>query len=132
MADPQTISPAIDDAYWFAYSKEIIEKSVGTLNDQAAKLQNLIGWLWGIYTASAAVGLTLAKASYPVLPTVLIASPSLILVFAYWSAVDAQRGVDVEFDPRSPTEIKQAYLYTVGQKKKRFTKARCWSIAAGI
>jgi len=132
MADPQTISPAIDDAYWFAYSKEIIEKSLGSRNDQAAKLQNLIAWLWGIYTASAAVGLSLGKANYSILTTVLIAFPSLILILAYWSAVDAQSPVDVEFDPRSPTEIKQAYIHAVDQKKKQLTRARRWSIAAGL
>jgi hypothetical protein len=132
MADPQTISPAIDDSYWFSYSKEIVGNYLGSRNDQAAKLQNLIVWLWGIYTASAAVGLSLGKANYSILTTALIAFPSLILIFAYWSAVDAQSPIDVEFDPRSPTEIKQAYIHAVDQKKKQLTKARCWSIAAGI
>ena len=131
MADPQIVSPVIDDGFWFAYSKEIIEKSLGSRNDQAAKLQSLIAWLWGIYTAGAALGLGLGKANSPLL-TALIALPSLILIFAYWSAVDAQSPVDVEFDPRSPTEIKQAYILAVDHKKKQFAKARRWSMAAGI
>jgi hypothetical protein len=132
MADPQTISPAIDDAYWFAYSKATIDKALAGRNDQAAKLQNLIAWLWTIYTASAAVGLSLGKANYSLLTTVLIALPSFILIFAYWSAVEAQSPVDVQFDPRSPTEIKESYIHAVDQKKKQLGSARLWSFVAGI
>jgi len=132
MPDPQTISPAIDDAYWFAYSKTIVEKSIASRNDQSAKLQNMIGWLWTIYTASAVVGLNLGKANYSFGVTLAIAFPSVILIFAYWSAVNAQSPVDLEFDPRSPTEIREAYIYAVGQKRRQFFWARFWSIVAGF
>jgi hypothetical protein len=132
MADPGTISPAIDDAYWFAYSKEIVERALASRNEQAAKFQNLIAWLWAIYTAGAAVGLNLGKANYSIWITVLIALPSLILIVAYWFAVQAQAPVDTEFDPRSPTEIKDAYVQAVIQKKKQLRWAQGWSIAGGV
>src|SRR5437762_13700390 len=106
MLDPITVQPVVDDAYWFAYSKELVEKAITSRNEQAARFQSLVGWLWGIYTASAALGLTLGKANLPTCVKVVIALPSLFLIFAYWMAVEAQTPADVEFDPRSPTQIR--------------------------
>src|SRR5690242_3503646 len=132
MPDPGTVSPALDDAYWFTYSKDIVEKAVTSRNEQAARFQTFIVWLWGIYTASAAVGLTLGSKNFPWYSTVLIALPSVILILAYWSTVYAQTPPYVGFDPRSPTEIMAAYDEGVRQKEKLLRKTKRWSLAAAL
>jgi len=132
MPDPGTVSPALDDAYWFTYSKDIVEKAVTSRNEQAGRFQTFIVWLWGIYTASAAVGLTLGSKNFPWYSTVLIALPSVILILAYWSTVYAQTPPYVGFDPRSPTEIMAAYDLGVREKEKLLLKTKRWSLAAAL
>ncbi len=132
MPDPGTVRPVLDDAYWFAYSKDIVEKAVASRNEQAARFQTFIVWLWGIYTASAAVSLTLGKENLPLYAKVFIALPSLILILAYWSAVQAQTPPYVRFDPRSPTEIMAAYDEQVRQKENLLWWARAWSFVAAF
>jgi hypothetical protein len=132
MPDSETVRPALDDAYWFAYSKELVDKAITSRNEQAARLQNLVVWLWGIYTASAAVGLTLGKAHFGPLTTAFIALPSLLLIVAYVFAVGAQTPIDVEFDVQSATKIKNAYTESVNRKKKFLGRAHLLSFVAGI
>ncbi len=132
MADPEPVHPALDDAYWFAYSKELVEKAITSRNEQAARLQNLVVWFWGIYTAGAAVGLTLGKANFGLIQTAVIALPSFLLILAYWFAVRAQTPIDVEFESQSPTKIIEAYKLSVNEKKKLLRTANILSLVAGL
>jgi hypothetical protein len=131
MADPELVHP-IDDAYWFAYSRELVAKAITSRNEQAARLQNMVVWLWGIYTASAAVGLTLGKANFGLIKTVVIALPSLLLIVAYGFAVRAQTPIDVQFESQSATKIIDAYRESVNRKKALLGMAHLLSFIAGI
>ncbi len=131
MADPEPVHP-IDDAYWFAYSKELVERAITSRNEQAARLQNMVVWFWGIYTASAAVGLTLGKANFGVIKTVVIALPSLLLIVAYGFAVRAQTPIDVQFESQSATKITDAYRESVKRKKALLGLAHLLSFIAGL
>lgn len=129
---PEPIKPAIDDQYWFDYSKKRIDSASSSRNDAAAKLQTLIVWLWGIYTAGAAVGMSLAKASYHFLTIVIIALPSLLLIAAYWIAMWVQMPISAAFDPRIPEDIKSAYLEDVNSKSWRLHIAIFLSFLAAL
>lgn len=113
------VRPLIDDRYWFEFSKEMVQSAPSCRNEAATKLQTLIVWLWGIYTASATVGIALSKTSYPTAIILLIASPSAILILAYWAAAWVQMPIQAEFDPRMPKDIKEAYLKGVKAKNRR-------------
>lgn len=117
--------PLIGDDFWFEYSKKLVEagsKAPGEISD---KFQKMVVWLWGIYTAGAAVGFSLADKQLSLLSTLLIASASASLILVYWCAVWIQVPVDVSFDPRSPTQIKDAYAMGTKTKRRR-TKITMW------
>jgi hypothetical protein len=126
------VKPTVNDQFWFDISKSMVEDASSSQNEAAAKLQQLIVWLWGIYTASATVGIALSKTSYPLKVIILIASPSAVLIFAYWFAVWVQMPVKVRFDSRIPADIKEAYNKGVRTKGWKLICAVVLSLAAAV
>jgi hypothetical protein len=111
--------PKLDDQFWFDYSKDVVEKSGTRRTEAAAKLATLLVWLWGIYTAAAAVGTALVKENYPTWALLFVIAPVLILPLAYWAATYAQMPSVLGFDPRSPDEISEAFSQNVTEKNAR-------------
>ena len=126
------IKPLIDDQFWFELSKEVIKSNTSRTNEAAAKLQQMIVWLWGIYTASAAVGIALSKTSYTLLVIILIASPSSILIFAYWFALWVQMPTKYQFDTQIPAEIKDAHQKGVKTRRRKLICAIVLSLFAAV
>lgn len=126
------VKPSVDDQHWFDESKRMIESGASSRNEAGAKLQTMVGWLWGIYTASAAIGISLSNASYPGWVIALIAAPSPMLIASYWLAVWTQMPVSVEFDPRVPKHIKLAYIKGIERKGRRLQCALGMSLLAAI
>lgn len=124
--------PSVDDQHWFDESKRMIESAASSRNEAGAKLQTMVGWLWGIYTASAAIGISLSNASYPGWVIALIAAPSPMLIASYWLAVWTQMPVSVQFDPRVPKQIKLAYIKGIETKGKRLQCALGMSLLAAF
>jgi hypothetical protein len=126
------IKPKIDDAYWFTFSEKLVNNAQDSRDQAAGKLQALVVWLWGIYTASAAVGFALSGKGLSWGSTLLIAAASFFLVAVYWGAVWVQVPVLVKFDPRSPTEIMQAYKTSLARKDRRLKVTLGLSMIAAI
>jgi len=126
------IKPKIDDQYWFNYSETLVSNAQTKREKAAETLQKLVVWLWGIYTASAAVGFALAEKALPLWQTLLIASASASLIAVYWGTVWIQMPILVEFDPRSPTEISGAHKIGLDKKDKRLRLTVFLSILAAI
>ena len=126
--EKKTAKPAIDKQFWFDLSKEMVEGAASKRNEAAGKLQKFIVWLWGIYTASAAVGIALSKTSYSLPVIILIASPSAILIFAYWLALWVQMPVPIQFDRRISAEIRDAHKKGVKTKSRKLN----WAIALSL
>lgn len=126
------VKPTIDAQFWFDLSKEMVESSASKRNEAATKLQKFIAWLWGIYTASAAVGIALSKTSYSLPVIILIASPSAVLIFAYWLALWVQMPVPTRFDRRIPAEIRDAHKKGVKTKSWKLRWAIVLSLIAAV
>jgi hypothetical protein len=88
--DDDAAKPAINDQFWFDYSKKLVTEAIQSRTDAGAKIQTLTIWLWGIYTASASVGVALSKMPYSPAVIILIALPVPMLIAAYWMSVWAQ------------------------------------------
>jgi hypothetical protein len=129
LADP---APKIDDAYWFSMSEDLVNKSMSRHEEAAGKLQNLVLWLWGIYTTYAALGATLAGKSIALWAILLIALASAALIFVYWGTVWVQAPVQVSFDPRSPDDISYAFGRILETKQKRFAVTMAGSVVAAF
>ncbi len=132
MSDEIITKPKIDDAYWFDYSQKLVDGAVTTRDKMAENFQKLVIWLWGIYTATAAVGFALSEKALSFWPTILIASASASLIAVYWATIWIQIPVNVEFDPRSPTEINKTHKDIVAVKDKRIKITLVLSILAAI
>ena len=118
--EPKFAQPQVDDQFWFDTSKELVQKSLSSVDAAADKLQSLIGWLWGIYTAGAAIGLSLAKLTYSVGILILIASPSVALIVAYLMISTVYSPKKVEIKYKVPYDIKKKYSDIVQSKYYRY------------
>ena len=132
MADDTKVRPKIDDAYWFDYSENLINQHLQSRNEAADKLQNLVLWLWGIYTTLSSVGFALSEKDISTDTKILIACGSAALIIVYWLTVWAQMPVLLKFDPRSPTQIKKAYVKSVTTKSRRLNITIFFSLIASI
>lgn len=117
MSAPST--PKINDDYWFGWSKQYIDDALERRNAAFSKLQNLVVWLWGIYTTFAAVGFALSSKALEPVTVIAISAASVLLIMVYWACVWGQMTIPVEFDPRSPTEIRDAHYNLVKKKDDR-------------
>jgi len=126
MSNP--IKPKIDDQFWFNYSEKLINESHINADEAAKKLQNLILWLWGIYTSYSVVGSSLQESNYSFIVAILIVLASVSLILVYWGTVWVQMPVETSFDPRSPDEIEEAYKKTLTTKVSRFKKTLYFSL----
>lgn len=122
--------PKVSDAYWFEWSKNHIDSSLERRDAALRTLQTLVVWLWGIYTAFAAIGFTLAEKALDPVTTAVIGTASALLIAVYWACVWGQLPVSVEFDPRSPTEISEAHAAIVQEKNRRLRIAMVLSLVA--
>jgi len=125
-------SPTISDQYWFDYSKSLLDGAEARRDQAAAKLQNLVLWLWGIYTSVTSIGFALSDKSLEIGPTLLIASGSAALVAVYWATVWVQMPVTIAFDPRSPTSIRRAHGDSMRRKKARLNVTLFLSLVAAF
>jgi len=127
-----SVVPKINDAYWFDYSENILNGAHKRRDDSAALIQKLVVWLWGIYTASAAIGFALSGKELTFWPAFIIASASGALILVYWGTVWVQMPVQIAFDPRVPKQIKQAYNKSVRIKSRRLNITLFGSVVAAI
>lgn len=128
----KSVAPSVDHAYWFEYSKNLLDGAQNKREAAAAAIQKLVVWLWGIYTASAAIGFTLSGKELSFWPAIIIAAASGALIIVYWGTVWVQVPITVNFDPRSPTEIKEAYNKAVKEKSFRLSMTLLGSVVAAI
>lgn len=124
--------PQVNKQFWFDLSKDMVKESVGHIETSAAKLQTLIAWLWPIYTAGAAAGLTLAKLSFPLYITILLALPSIALIAAYFFTVWVQTSIHATFDPVDAADIEKVYSDTAIRKYNRLKYALWFTIIAAL
>lgn len=125
--------PQVDDAFWFDYSKKLVENAIERRDQAAGKLQKLVLWLWGIYTGSAAIGFSLSEKDLSLEVTLLVASASASLIAVYWGTFWVQMPIRTDsFDPRSPDEISSAYLSSLVNKDLRLKVTLVLSIIAAV
>jgi hypothetical protein len=126
----QGVVPKVDDTYWFSLSEDLVTKSLGIHEAAAARIQTLVLWLWGIYTAATGVGVGLAGRALPLWALLIIAAASAVLIAVYWATTWVQAPVEVEFDPRSPDEIMDAFGRIVQVRRRRFRITMAGSVTA--
>jgi len=131
-ATAEKVSPALNHQYWFDASKTMVQNSSSKRLEAAKVVQTMIGWLWGVYTAGAIIGVSLSDKALPLKATLLIAAPVPILLIAYWLAVWAQVPVAVSFDSRIPESIREAYYRAASQTASRLNKALFAAFLAAI
>lgn len=125
-------TPKVDEQYWFDFSKTFIDSSISRRDNAANALQKLVIWLWGIYTASAAVGFALSGKQLEFWPTLIIALASGALILVYWGTVWVQVPKIVAFEPRSPDDIRRVHSEIIRTRNTRLTLTLIMSVIAAI
>jgi hypothetical protein len=131
VANSNPPTPRINDAYWFDYSKSIVDGALKARDDAADKLQAFVGWLWVLYTAGAAVGINLGKLSLGVGATALVSAPVIALMIVYWLTILVRTPTLLQFDPRVPQEIASVYEHNVLRKQRRLRITLILAAVAG-
>ncbi len=122
----------VDDQYWLDYAK-VLADSASTSRDQAAsRLTAVLGWLWGIYTGAATVGVALHKTEFPLYTAIFIAAPVPLIVVGYWLSIWASSPVLVKIDPQVPADMRAAYVKVIETKDGRLRLALIISLLASI
>lgn len=110
--------PKIDDQFWFDRSEEMIKSAVGRLNSWADKIKDYVVWAFTIYTGSIIFTVEYKKINEGWILVILVV-PYVFLFGVYWYTQAFQQPKDVSFDPRSPTQIRDAYLKGYEEKSKK-------------
>jgi hypothetical protein len=129
---PPIAVPQINDAYWFSYSKTVVDRAIQSRDDAAEKLQTYVAWLWTVYTLGASVGFALGKLSLDFWPAILVSSPVLALVIVYWMTVWVRVPVLCQFDPRIPEQIEKLYSHNLLLKQRRLKLTLVAAAAAAL
>jgi hypothetical protein len=113
-----------DDITWLSLGKDLLEKTIPTLNDQAKALGTSVGWFWTVYTATT-VAATTALGS---MVNWLLVSPILTTLLAYVFVVISQSPVLDSVDLRSPDDIRRAIERSL-RTKVRWMRASILTLA---
>jgi outer membrane protein OmpA-like peptidoglycan-associated protein len=124
--------PKINDAFWFGYSEKLVNSTQEGPEKAAEKTKDFVKWLWPIYVAGTAVGFGLSGKALPIWANVLIAIAGAALFFVYWATLHIEMPLAVNFDPRSPTDIKAAYNFLILSKRKWLSISKFSSLIAAF
>lgn len=109
-------TPKINDQYWFDISERLVTSARETRDIAAQKLQTFAGWAWSAFIAATAFGTGVGKTGLAEWQAIFIAITGGLLVALYWAAGWAQMPDVLQFDPRSPDEIKAAYQQDIQRR----------------
>lgn len=134
MTDDDADVALVDDRFWLRRAGELVTAGAALRTDAARQLMSALAWLWTVYTGAAVLGSAAAKADLHGGRAVVVALPSVMLMFAYVTAVFAYMPISVEFDPRDPADVQAAYVAGVraGQRRLRIALVLCAVAAASI
>lgn len=135
MTDPKPLADiTVGDRFWLAYAQELVRGAVSAPERRAEQLSAAIAWLWTIYSSAALVVLVVGGARLPILSSLLIALPSVLLILAYWLASRVRRPIAVEFDPRVPAQVEFAHAQAAHEKTRnlRFAEAAAAIAACSV
>lgn len=113
----------INDEYWLNYGKQGVINSVTARNEGASKLEKMVLWFWGLYTASFTIGISINLIDAPTWVLGFLGLPIITLIITYWLCVWTQLPIVSTFDPRIPYEIKLGYNRALKEKNFRFNLA---------
>lgn len=109
------IKPSIDDQFWFDRSSEMVKGSIDRFDKWADRIKDVILWAIPLYTASSIFTVEYKKISEWWIIIILVI-PYFFLFFAYLDSQLTQKPFPVEFDYRSPDQIKGAYIKSYNEK----------------
>ncbi len=125
--------PKVNDAYWFEFAKTQADAALSNRDTAAEKLQELVKWLWPLYTAAAGVAVLFSNRVLSPRHVVLVAAAGVSLILVYWAATWVQVPKLISADPRKPDELREGFSTLVKSKHRRLMLALVLStLAAGL
>ena len=124
--------PQTENEFWDKYGRDAITGSVTKIEESGAKIQSGVTWLWTIYTASAVIGTSIFKPSFPWYINLIIALPIFILMLAYYFSVRIQVPIVSDFDQAMPLDIKLDHLRIMDKKRSEKNLALGSLVVASI
>lgn len=126
--------PLTDDFYWFQVAKDLVDKGPERIGESAGKFEELLKWLWGIYTPLIGLGgsalAIYLNVQYTFFTILLLVLPSFLLLLGYWAATMAKSAVVVSFEQNEIASIKNAYNQTVEVRRHYYQLAQLFTLFA--
>lgn len=106
------------DDFWLAQGRKLITDSIGAQDKAGDALRQGIAWFWSAYTASALISTAIGDRSPTLGITLLLATPSLLLIAAYMLALSIRRPTNTDVFLDSPTSVKDAHELAMRRKSR--------------
>jgi hypothetical protein len=121
----------VDDLFWLRRAGEMV-RGASTLRSEAAnRLMNALAWLWTVYTGAAVIAGS-GHGTTSRVDALVLALPSLTIVAAYAAAMYAYLPMTLDFDPRSPSAVREAYGRAVERGWRRVRVALAFAGLAAL
>jgi hypothetical protein len=121
----------VGDEFWLSHAATLISNATTTYGKAGEKLSSALVWYWGIYSGIVSIG-TILSVDQITIPVIFVGCFSAIsLIVAYSFALFIQLPTELQFDPRSPTQIKRAYLHYIKSQEIRYRWA-IWAVSISL
>jgi predicted histidine transporter YuiF (NhaC family) len=121
----------LGDRYWLARAKSMADSAITAREEAAGRIVTGVAFFWTIYSTVVVASLAVSQRASATL-TIALTIPAAVMVVAYLVALIVIYPVDVQFDPRSPTDIERAYKYALQRKCQRLRAAVFCTSIAGV
>jgi hypothetical protein len=122
----------VGDRFWLGYAQELVKAAVSAPDRRAEQLINGIAWFWTVYSAAVLVVFTTRSQAPPLWISIILVSPTVLLVVAYWVASRVRVPILIEFDPRVPSQIEAAHSQAVSRKNQLLSVAEGVTALAAV
>jgi hypothetical protein len=115
---PKPVYEMSEEEFWKDYIRRSISESVSRIEKSGSTIQTSIGLFWTIYTAAAIVGTTLFKPGFSLGINILILTPVLLIMIAYYVAALIQVPPTHSVCPKNVDLIENWYRKIVVRKRR--------------
>ena len=129
--EPLAFKEVVNSQFWLELGKELLEKAPERIRASSERFEKLIIWLWGIFTPLLGLSTTglaiFSKIHFEWYLQLIIFTPSLTLILAYWFATRASSNQIISFYYNVADKIESGYLEGITQQVKEYSRAKFWT-----
>ncbi len=113
----------VSKKFWLEFAGNHITNSIESRDKAAAKLDDFLKWLWGIYTSVFALASIFDYISNNIYQIILVVQPVLIIIIARFFCTIVSIPGSIKADPNKADKIQEAHKEIIKRKIRRLQNA---------